>query len=88
MIQATGEGGELVRSGRTIATLGSWDMHSDKEGLVIKATAKDYDAYLLPRTKCAHVRLTIGKATVRYAVYVTWDNNQRDLTLTRGGDCA
>jgi hypothetical protein len=86
MIQASGEGGELVRSGRTIATLGKWNMHSDAEGLTITASVKAFDGYHLPRTACARVTLTIGKSQVRYAVMVKWDGVE--LRLTRGGDCA
>ena len=85
MIQASGEGGELMRSGRVIATLGKWDLHSDDEGLTITASVKAFDAYHLPRTSCARVTLTIGKTQVRYAVMVSWDGSE--IRLTRGGDC-
>jgi hypothetical protein len=85
MIQASGMGGELSRSGRTIATLGKWALDSNQEGLTITASVKEYDGYWLPRTSCARVTLTIGKSQVRYAVFVTWDGNE--LKLTRGGDC-
>jgi hypothetical protein len=84
MIQASGEGGELVRSGRTIATLGQWDLHSDDEGLTITSKLAAWDGYWLPRTSCARVTLTIGKSQVRYAVFVTWDGDE--LRLTRGGE--
>jgi len=84
MIRAKGEGGELVRSGRTIATLGKWELNG--EGMTITASVKTFDGYHLPRTSCARVTLTIGKAQVRYAVMVSWDGNE--LTLTRGGICA
>jgi len=85
MIQASGEGGELVRSGRVIATLGKWKLERNSEGLTIKSTLAQYDGYWLPRTSCARVTLTIGRSQVRYAVMVSWDGTE--LRLTRGGDC-
>jgi len=85
MIQASGEGGELSRFGRTIATLGKWTLDRNEEGLKITSTPTMWDGYWLPRTSCARVTLTIGKAMVRYAVFVAWDG--KTLRLTRGGDC-
>lgn len=84
MIQASGEGGALVRSGRTIATLGKWKLERNDEGLTITSPLAAYDGYWLPRTSCARVTLTIGKSQVRYAVMVDW--NGTELRLTRGGE--
>ena len=85
MLTASGEGGELTRSGRVLATLGMWNLNGDGDGLTITASVKRFDAYHLPRTSCARVTLTIGKSQVKYAVFVSWDGSR--LKLTRGGDC-